>query len=55
MERYAGDLIEEGTVFEFLQAMLLGPGTAVDVVAGIGLGYEDTPLGVDGNAIEQRA
>ena len=32
-----GDLIEERTVFEFGEAVLLGPGAAVGVIAGIGL------------------
>ena len=40
---------------QFLQAVFLGAGPAVDFVAGIGLGDKDAALGIHREAVEQRA
>ena len=55
LEIDAGDLVEEGTVFEFGEAVLLGAGASVGVVTRIDLGDEDGAFGIDGESEEKRA
>ena len=50
-----GDLIEEGAVLKFGEAMFFCARSAVDVIAGIGLGDEDRAFGIDGEAVEKGA
>ena len=49
----AGDLVEEGAVLKFGEAVFFGAGSAVDVVAGIGLGNEDRAFGVDSKSVKK--
>lgn len=50
-----GELVEEGAVSEFGEAVFFGAGEAVDFVAGVGLGDEGVAFGVDGEAVEEGA